>query len=59
VREPADICRNLIADAMRAAQNEEARTPLINIGLAELMKAEIDKAPKANWDAETGRVNVK
>lgn len=58
VKDPVEECRRIMADANTAAQNDEARTPLVNIGLAETMLMESRTWDVPTWDADTGRVNI-
>jgi len=54
----AEKCIEIKEKAMRAAQNAERESPLINSGLAGRVGAIINKWPDASWDDELGRVEV-
>lgn len=56
VREPVDRCDKIINEARQAARVEEERTPLVNIGLEDLMKDAIAAVRRPRWDADLGRV---
>ncbi len=59
VRAPADECRKIISDYMQQAANDEARTPLVNSGLEDLMKVAVSSVDKVEWNVDRGQVAVK
>jgi hypothetical protein len=58
VRKCVDDCDRVVRDAVSAAANEEERTPLINRGIEDEMKAAVARADRAKWDHETGIVRI-
>ena len=58
IRQTVDKCSLLLSDFIRSAQNAEETQPLVNVGLVELAKAEIEKTRKVSWNDETGIVSI-
>jgi hypothetical protein len=55
VKAPVDVCQQMLADAVSEAVRLEAREPMLNVGLEELMRMEVAKCIRASWDEDTGK----
>ena len=59
VRKPVDDCDRLIQQYARQAERDEDEAPMVNVGLADLMKLEIGRMPRPFWDRDKGRVEIR
>lgn len=55
---PVKACERIIQEYKHAATRAEHDAPLHNVGLEQLMVMEIQKQPKAMFNAETGQVEI-
>jgi len=52
-------CQTIRSKALRSAEDAEREQPLVYRGLADSVRARVDKWPAATWDDETGSIAIK
>ena len=58
VRKPATVCAALKEHFAAQARRQEAENPLLEAGLAEVMREAIAGQPRVTWDEERGTVSI-
>lgn len=58
LKAPVENCRVCKDEFRQRAETLESKTPLVNTGLAELMRMEIAKVHVVTWDQKHGRVII-
>jgi len=58
VRHPVRVCESMIAGAVDEARRIEADSPMLNIGLTDLMRRQVGECARVSWDSETGTVVI-
>ena len=56
VRQPVRTCEQMLVSAVDEARRIEADQPMLNIGLTELMRAQVARSARVSWDSEIGAV---
>lgn len=51
-------CQQIITEAMSQARRDENETPLVNLGIEDLMRDAVASVPKVTWDEELGTVVI-
>lgn len=59
VRQPVRVCEAMLSSAIDEARRIEAESPMLNIGLTEMMRAQVAKSARPAWDSEIGTISIK
>lgn len=58
VRDAATECNRIIDEAKSLARREEQDAPLVNVGLEDMMRLEIQQVERVRFDEETGKLTI-